>query len=155
MLVDVRTALDDRLKEIRMKYLLKSIWRKSDKDRAAAMIQAIDKMLKTRRIMRSLERYKELKTKQKRPEFESSFGRSTINVDLLTCHVDATWLPRHWRLANQRPPRGGSAATNNDCRYEDKWWLSNQVLTHGIGSGGFTVKDVSEVQFEVRLITRQ
>nr|GEW02903.1 zf-CCHC domain-containing protein/UBN2 domain-containing protein [Tanacetum cinerariifolium] len=31
--------------------------RKSDKDRAAAMIQAIDKRLKTRRIMRSLERY--------------------------------------------------------------------------------------------------
>nr|GEY03205.1 integrase, catalytic region, zinc finger, CCHC-type, peptidase aspartic, catalytic [Tanacetum cinerariifolium] len=29
--------------------------RKGDKDRAAAMIQAIDKMLKTRRIMRSLE----------------------------------------------------------------------------------------------------
>nr|GEU66580.1 hypothetical protein [Tanacetum cinerariifolium] len=53
-LTDVRTALDDRLKEIRMKYLPKSIWRKIDKDRAAAMIQAIDKMLKTGRIMRSL-----------------------------------------------------------------------------------------------------
>nr|GEZ71940.1 hypothetical protein [Tanacetum cinerariifolium] len=52
---DVRTALDDRLKGIRMKYLPQSIWRKSDKDRAAAMIQAIDKRLKTRRIMRSLE----------------------------------------------------------------------------------------------------
>nr|GEV61673.1 RNA-directed DNA polymerase, eukaryota [Tanacetum cinerariifolium] len=37
-LTDVRTALDDRLKGIRMKYLPKSIWRKSDKDRAAAMI---------------------------------------------------------------------------------------------------------------------
>nr|GEV12690.1 hypothetical protein [Tanacetum cinerariifolium] len=34
-----------------------SIWRKSDKDRAATMIQAIDKRLKTRRIMRSLERF--------------------------------------------------------------------------------------------------
>nr|GEZ48974.1 hypothetical protein [Tanacetum cinerariifolium] len=54
-LTDVHTALDDRLKGILMKYLPKSIWRKSDKDRAAAMIQAIDKMLKTRRIMRSLE----------------------------------------------------------------------------------------------------
>nr|GEZ91868.1 hypothetical protein [Tanacetum cinerariifolium] len=31
--------------------------RKGDKDRAAAMIQAIDKMLKTRRIIRSLERF--------------------------------------------------------------------------------------------------
>nr|GEV62075.1 retrovirus-related Pol polyprotein from transposon TNT 1-94 [Tanacetum cinerariifolium] len=57
MLTDVRTALDDRLKGIRMKYLPQSIWRKSDKDRAAAMIYAIDKRLKTRRIMRSLERF--------------------------------------------------------------------------------------------------
>nr|GEU37401.1 hypothetical protein [Tanacetum cinerariifolium] len=37
-LTDVRTALDDRLKEIRMNYLPQLIWRKSDKDRAAAMI---------------------------------------------------------------------------------------------------------------------
>nr|GFC00808.1 hypothetical protein [Tanacetum cinerariifolium] len=44
-LTDVRTALDDRLKEIRMRYMPQSIWRKSDKDRAAAMIQAIDKRL--------------------------------------------------------------------------------------------------------------
>nr|GEW83824.1 hypothetical protein [Tanacetum cinerariifolium] len=53
---DVRNALDDHLKGIRMHYLPQTIWRKGDKDRAAAMIQAIDKMLKTRRIMRSLER---------------------------------------------------------------------------------------------------
>nr|GEZ17856.1 hypothetical protein [Tanacetum cinerariifolium] len=53
---DVRNALDDRLKEIRMQYLPTTIWRRGDKDRAVAMIQAIDKMLKTRRIMRSLER---------------------------------------------------------------------------------------------------
>nr|GEX64521.1 hypothetical protein [Tanacetum cinerariifolium] len=52
-LIDVRTALDDRLKGIQMQYLRQSIWRKSDKDRAAAMIQAIDKRLKTKRIMRS------------------------------------------------------------------------------------------------------
>nr|GEY32971.1 hypothetical protein [Tanacetum cinerariifolium] len=56
-LTNVRTALDDRLKGIRMRYLPKTIWRKSDKDRAAAMIQAIDKRWKTRRIMRSLERF--------------------------------------------------------------------------------------------------
>nr|GEW73313.1 hypothetical protein [Tanacetum cinerariifolium]GEX20350.1 hypothetical protein [Tanacetum cinerariifolium] len=37
-LTNVRTALDDCLKGIRMKYLPQSIWRKSDKDRAAAMI---------------------------------------------------------------------------------------------------------------------
>nr|GFB89811.1 hypothetical protein [Tanacetum cinerariifolium] len=53
---DVRNALDDRLKEIRMQYLPTTIWRRVGKDRAAAMIQAIEKMLKTRRIMRSLEK---------------------------------------------------------------------------------------------------
>nr|GEZ98562.1 hypothetical protein [Tanacetum cinerariifolium] len=42
-LTDVRTALDDCLKGIRMKYLPQTIWRKSDKERAAAMIQTIDK----------------------------------------------------------------------------------------------------------------
>nr|GEX68981.1 hypothetical protein [Tanacetum cinerariifolium] len=57
MLTDVRTALDDRLKGIRIKYLPQSIYKESDKDRATAMIQAIDKRLKTRRIMRSLERF--------------------------------------------------------------------------------------------------
>nr|GEW85045.1 hypothetical protein [Tanacetum cinerariifolium] len=56
-LTDVRTTLDDRLKGIRMRYLPQTIWIKSDKDRATAMIQAIDKRLKTRRIMRSLERF--------------------------------------------------------------------------------------------------
>nr|GEW19913.1 hypothetical protein [Tanacetum cinerariifolium] len=54
---DVRNTLDDRLKGIRMQYLPTTIWRKGDKDRATAMIQAIDKMLKTKRIMRSLERF--------------------------------------------------------------------------------------------------
>nr|GFC41828.1 hypothetical protein [Tanacetum cinerariifolium] len=57
MLTDVRTALDDRLKGIQMKYPPQTIWRKSDKERVAAMIQAIDKHLKTMRIMRSLERF--------------------------------------------------------------------------------------------------
>nr|GFB74449.1 hypothetical protein [Tanacetum cinerariifolium] len=54
---DVYNALDDRLKGIRMQYLPTTIWRKGDKDKAAAIIQAIDKILKTRRIMRSLERF--------------------------------------------------------------------------------------------------
>nr|GEZ46757.1 hypothetical protein [Tanacetum cinerariifolium] len=57
MLNDARNALDDRLKEIRMQYLPTTIWRRGDKDRATTMIQAIDKMLKTRRIMRSLEKF--------------------------------------------------------------------------------------------------
>nr|GEW22632.1 hypothetical protein [Tanacetum cinerariifolium] len=44
-------------KKNRMQYLPQTIWRKGDKDRAAAMIQAIDTMLKTRRIIRSLEKF--------------------------------------------------------------------------------------------------
>ncbi|GKA96893.1 hypothetical protein Tco_0818988 [Tanacetum coccineum] len=54
---DVRTALNDRLIGIRMEYILKTIWRQSDRERAKAMIQAIDKQLKSRRIMRSLEKF--------------------------------------------------------------------------------------------------
>ncbi|GJV99102.1 hypothetical protein Tco_1554354 [Tanacetum coccineum] len=54
---DVQTALNDHLKGIRMEYLPQIIWRQSDKDKAGAMIQAIDKQLKTRRIMRSLEKF--------------------------------------------------------------------------------------------------
>ncbi|GKD91594.1 hypothetical protein Tco_1367101 [Tanacetum coccineum] len=54
---DVRTALNDRLKGIRMEYLPQTIWRQSDKDKAGAVIQEIDKQLKTRRITRSLEKF--------------------------------------------------------------------------------------------------
>ncbi|GKD08536.1 hypothetical protein Tco_1188221 [Tanacetum coccineum] len=42
-LYDVRNALNDRLKGIRMEYLLKTIWRQSDRERAKSMIQGIDK----------------------------------------------------------------------------------------------------------------
>ncbi|GJY76190.1 hypothetical protein Tco_0481306 [Tanacetum coccineum] len=54
---DVWIAFDDHLKGIQMKYLPQTIWRQSDRDKAGAMIQAIDKQLKTRRIMRSLEKF--------------------------------------------------------------------------------------------------
>ncbi|GJS43883.1 hypothetical protein Tco_0568926 [Tanacetum coccineum] len=54
---DVRTALNDRLKGIRMEYLPETFWSQRDKANARAMIQAIDKRLKTRRIMRSLEKF--------------------------------------------------------------------------------------------------
>nr|GFB80855.1 hypothetical protein [Tanacetum cinerariifolium] len=54
---DVRNSLDDRLKGIRMQYFPSTIWKKGDKDRAAAMIQAIEQILKTRRIMRCLEKF--------------------------------------------------------------------------------------------------
>ncbi|GJX91442.1 hypothetical protein Tco_0344768 [Tanacetum coccineum] len=54
---DVRTALDDILKRIGMKYMPQTYWKKVDKDIAGAMIQSIDKMLKNRRIMWSLEKF--------------------------------------------------------------------------------------------------
>ncbi|GJR90807.1 hypothetical protein Tco_0214818 [Tanacetum coccineum] len=54
---DVWTALDDILKRIRMKYLPQTYWKQVDKDRAGAMIQEIDKKLKSRRIIRSLEKF--------------------------------------------------------------------------------------------------
>ncbi|GJZ53792.1 copia protein, partial [Tanacetum coccineum] len=54
---DVRTTLNDCLKGIRMEYLPQTFWSQHDKANARAMIQAIDKRLKTRRIMRSLERF--------------------------------------------------------------------------------------------------
>nr|GFB40456.1 hypothetical protein [Tanacetum cinerariifolium] len=38
-LIDVRIALDNHLNGIRIKYLPQTIWRRSDKERAAAMIQ--------------------------------------------------------------------------------------------------------------------
>ncbi|GJY52529.1 hypothetical protein Tco_0443376 [Tanacetum coccineum] len=47
---DVRTVLNDRLKGIRMEYLPETFWSQRDKANARAMIQAIDKRLKTRRI---------------------------------------------------------------------------------------------------------
>ncbi|GJS49777.1 hypothetical protein Tco_0599898 [Tanacetum coccineum] len=46
---DVRTALNDRLKGIRMEYLPQTFWSQHDKVNARAIIQAIDKRLKTRR----------------------------------------------------------------------------------------------------------
>ncbi|GKB75010.1 hypothetical protein Tco_0936422 [Tanacetum coccineum] len=51
---DVRIALNDRLKGIRMP---QTFWSQRDKVNARAMIQAIDKRLKTRMIMWSLERF--------------------------------------------------------------------------------------------------
>ncbi|GJU64149.1 hypothetical protein Tco_1245984 [Tanacetum coccineum] len=54
---DVRSALDDTLKRIRMKYLPQKIWRKVDRERARVMIQAIDRQLMNKRITRSLEKF--------------------------------------------------------------------------------------------------
>ncbi|GJZ77941.1 hypothetical protein Tco_0642613 [Tanacetum coccineum] len=54
---DFESALDDTLKRIRMKYLLQTVWRNVDRERAGAMIQAIDRQLRNKRIMRSLEKF--------------------------------------------------------------------------------------------------
>nr|GEV90764.1 retrovirus-related Pol polyprotein from transposon TNT 1-94 [Tanacetum cinerariifolium] len=54
---DVRSALDDTLKKIQMKYLPQTIWREVDRERAGAMIQAIDRQLHNRSLMKSLEKF--------------------------------------------------------------------------------------------------
>ncbi|GKB22822.1 hypothetical protein Tco_0862223 [Tanacetum coccineum] len=69
---DLRTALNDRLKGIRMEYLPKTIWKQSDRERAKAMIQAIDKQLKSRRIMRSLEKFVGGRPYEEHAEFDES-----------------------------------------------------------------------------------
>ncbi|GKF07379.1 hypothetical protein Tco_0041603 [Tanacetum coccineum] len=54
---DVRSALDDILKRIWIEYLPQTVWRRVDKERAGAMIRAIDQQLRNRRLMRSLEKF--------------------------------------------------------------------------------------------------
>ncbi|GKA09358.1 hypothetical protein Tco_0688689 [Tanacetum coccineum] len=68
----VQAALEDRLKGIRMEYLPQTIYRQSDRERAKAMIQAIDKHLKSRRIMRSLERFVGGRPYEEHAEFDES-----------------------------------------------------------------------------------
>ncbi|GJY53600.1 hypothetical protein Tco_0445264 [Tanacetum coccineum] len=86
---DVRTVLNDRLKGIRMEYLPQTIWRQSDRERAKAMIQAIDKQLKSRRIMRSLEifvggRPHRYSNPMIQPELEGSTqGYPLVSVEVL------------------------------------------------------------------------
>nr|GEU81894.1 ribonuclease H-like domain-containing protein [Tanacetum cinerariifolium] len=81
---DVRTALDDHIKGIQMKYLPQAIWRKSDKERAATMIQVIDKQLKTRRIMRSQEKFAgHLKMEVKLELLKEKLSQEDVNQKLL------------------------------------------------------------------------
>ncbi|GJS85300.1 retrovirus-related pol polyprotein from transposon TNT 1-94 [Tanacetum coccineum] len=54
---DVRSALNDTLNRIRMKYLPQTVWRNIDRERAGAIIQAIYRQLRNRRIMRSVEKF--------------------------------------------------------------------------------------------------
>ncbi|GJS68484.1 hypothetical protein Tco_0683049 [Tanacetum coccineum] len=53
----VRTSLNDIATEIQMEYLPKRKWSKQDKQKARVMINAIDKKLRDRRLMRSLEKF--------------------------------------------------------------------------------------------------
>ncbi|GJT30865.1 hypothetical protein Tco_0911140 [Tanacetum coccineum] len=54
---DVRSALDDILKRIRMEYMPQTVWRRVNRKRAGAMIQAIDQQLRNKRLLRSLEKF--------------------------------------------------------------------------------------------------
>nr|GEV51030.1 hypothetical protein [Tanacetum cinerariifolium] len=79
--------------------------RKGDKDRAVAMIQAIEKMLKTRRIMRSLEKFVggRLAAMRRNSLFSSSFN---IFDSLSKIHKD-----HHWEIQRQ--------SWNEDSRLDD------------------------------------
>ncbi|GJZ68970.1 hypothetical protein Tco_0632520, partial [Tanacetum coccineum] len=54
---DVRSALNDILKRIWMEYFPQTVWRNIDRERAGAMIQAIDRQLRNRRLIKSLEKF--------------------------------------------------------------------------------------------------
>ncbi|GJR39714.1 hypothetical protein Tco_1215398 [Tanacetum coccineum] len=56
-LTRLRTSVDDITKNTRMEYLPKRRWSTLEKKRANIMIKAIDKQLKERRLMRSLEKF--------------------------------------------------------------------------------------------------
>ncbi|GJX07791.1 hypothetical protein Tco_0195723 [Tanacetum coccineum] len=53
----VRTALNDIATGIQIKYLPNRKWSKQDKQRAHVRINAIDKKLRDKRLMRSLEKF--------------------------------------------------------------------------------------------------
>ncbi|GJV62407.1 hypothetical protein Tco_1468507 [Tanacetum coccineum] len=54
---DVRSALDDILKRIWMEYFPQTVWRNVDRERVGAMIQAIDRQLRNKRLIKSLEKF--------------------------------------------------------------------------------------------------
>ncbi|GKB10226.1 hypothetical protein Tco_0844149, partial [Tanacetum coccineum] len=56
-LTGLRTSLDNIIKNIRMEYLPQIIWSTLEKKRANIMIKTIDKQLKERRMIRSIEKF--------------------------------------------------------------------------------------------------
>ncbi|GJV38262.1 hypothetical protein Tco_1410739 [Tanacetum coccineum] len=90
---DVRTVLNDRLKGIRMEYLPETFWSQRDKANARAMIQAIDKRLKTRRIMRV--DYKAVRLRFSDPMIQpepegSTQGYPLVSVEVLSLDSNTT-----------------------------------------------------------------
>ncbi|GKA92533.1 hypothetical protein Tco_0814458 [Tanacetum coccineum] len=87
----VCTSLNDIATGIQMKYFPKRKWSKQDKQRARVMIKAIDKKLKDRRLMRSLEKF----VKSFDPQgFEGNFKVDGVNNDYSWTHkILATRLP--------------------------------------------------------------
>nr|GFA83978.1 hypothetical protein [Tanacetum cinerariifolium] len=101
---DVRNALNDRLKGIRMQYLPSTIWRKGNKDRATAMIQVIEKMLKTRRIMRSLEKFVGGRLKRIRLKRDKSEQKRT-KVDKNEKRGEARKSQKQLQLKEEEKPK--------------------------------------------------
>ncbi|GKB15485.1 hypothetical protein Tco_0849408, partial [Tanacetum coccineum] len=98
------TALNDRLKGIRIEYLPQTFWSQRDKANARAMIQAIDKRLKIRRIMRRLEDIVELRVihsqMKKKSQLEPTSKRAQVGPEVASTQVgkvtrwsrDCAWL---------------------------------------------------------------
>ncbi|GJZ99929.1 hypothetical protein Tco_0672480 [Tanacetum coccineum] len=116
---DVRTALDDRLKGIQIEYLPQTIWRNSNKERATAMIQKIDKMLKSRRIMRSLER------------FDTSAGNPIKEILLKLNLPDHRILKDGGEAVKDRPPMLGPGRYSQ-WRSRFLWYIDTKPNGEGL-----------------------
>ncbi|GJR62809.1 hypothetical protein Tco_1504971 [Tanacetum coccineum] len=78
---DVRSALDDILKRIRIEYLPQTVWRSVDKERAGAIIQAIDRQLRNRRLNTSAGNpVKEILLKLNLPDHRSILTDSKVTL---------------------------------------------------------------------------
>ncbi|GJY50212.1 hypothetical protein Tco_0440168 [Tanacetum coccineum] len=113
-----------------MEYLPKKIWRQSDRERAKAKIQAIEKMLKSRRIMRSLERFV-----GGRPSFRQSdterLSQSDEVLKLKNFKKDATL--KLFKSTNQeRYEHVGPEDISSQDDQGDDDTLINDALFHGV-----------------------
>ncbi|GJR33290.1 hypothetical protein Tco_1109522 [Tanacetum coccineum] len=117
---DVQSALNDTLKRIRMKYLPQTVWRKVDRERVGAMIHAIDRQLKNRRILRSLEKFVggRLYGGDLQPEPEGSTqGYPLASVEVLR----KSWDPSD---AVHKPSLANSSLSPDSC------FISHEDYTH-------------------------